>query len=284
MVYLTLFYDHGGSFVTKDNGTVVYEVDNVDVQDRLDEDTLDVFAMRNHHHNLGYPKIDNCRWLEPGNPIETGLRSIVHDVDLMEMVPTQMKQTSTKTGKRVKVVIAKTPPKSKSPSKHKAKSGSNPLPKPTHGVHIPTCSKPTSIPTPENQTYSKPKPNQPPKVQSCSKPKNAPPKSGTKSKSIAPPKNSTKATMVPTKQQIRKSTRVGGKSMKSAHNESVISSDSYDSGEDSLYKPGRDEISTDDEIDGEIFQPRNGCAKKKHGSNSNLNKMKEQIMIYLYFY
>ncbi|MED6208196.1 hypothetical protein PIB30_042853 [Stylosanthes scabra] len=86
MVYLTLFYHHGGSFVTKDNGTVVYEVDNVDVQDRLDEDTLDVFAVRNHHHNLRYPKIDNYRWLEPGNPIETGLRSIVHDVDLMEMV------------------------------------------------------------------------------------------------------------------------------------------------------------------------------------------------------
>ncbi|MED6211526.1 hypothetical protein PIB30_074587 [Stylosanthes scabra] len=85
MVYLTLVYHHGGNLVTKDNGSVVYEGDNIDVQDPLDEDTLDVFAVRDHHHALGYPKILDVRWLEPGREIATGLRTIVTDRDLLEM-------------------------------------------------------------------------------------------------------------------------------------------------------------------------------------------------------
>ncbi|MED6109641.1 hypothetical protein PIB30_035530 [Stylosanthes scabra] len=47
-----------GSFVTKDNDNVAYEEDNIEELDQLDEDTLDVFAVRDHHHALGYPKID----------------------------------------------------------------------------------------------------------------------------------------------------------------------------------------------------------------------------------
>ncbi|MED6171220.1 hypothetical protein PIB30_038755 [Stylosanthes scabra] len=85
MVYLTLVYHHGSNLVTKDNDSVVYEGHNIDVQDRLDEDTLDVFAVRDHHHALGYPKILDVRWLEPGREIATGLRTIGTDRDLLEM-------------------------------------------------------------------------------------------------------------------------------------------------------------------------------------------------------
>ncbi|MED6162865.1 hypothetical protein PIB30_074494 [Stylosanthes scabra] len=192
MVYLTLVYHHGGSLVTKDDGSVAYEVDNVDVQDRLDEDTLDVYAVRGHHHALGYPKIAQCRWLIPGSPLETGLRVITDDVHLLEMcrlargnnnrvdiyyehvvsepqveedvpelieltpnsvtmdqVPSPMTNTPTKVKQRVKIVLPKSPLKSKSPSKHQPNSTPNPATKPE------TSSKPTPNPALEAQTFSR---------------------------------------------------------------------------------------------------------------------------------
>ncbi|MED6149001.1 hypothetical protein PIB30_058267 [Stylosanthes scabra] len=85
MVCLTLVYHHGGSLVTKDNDSVAYEVDNIQELDQLDEDILDVFTMRNHYFSLGYEKIAQCSWLVPGSPLETGLRPIATDVELLEM-------------------------------------------------------------------------------------------------------------------------------------------------------------------------------------------------------
>ncbi|MED6126377.1 hypothetical protein PIB30_077737 [Stylosanthes scabra] len=85
MVHLTLVYHHGGSIVTKDNGSVVYEVDNIQELDQLDEDTLDVFAVKNHYLALNYEKIAKCSWLVLGSPLDTGLRPITIDVELLEM-------------------------------------------------------------------------------------------------------------------------------------------------------------------------------------------------------
>ncbi|MED6219919.1 hypothetical protein PIB30_040295 [Stylosanthes scabra] len=176
MVYLTLIYHHGGSLVTKDNGCVMYEVDNIDEQDRLDEDTLDVFAVRNHHYTLGYQKIAKCRWLVPRSPLETGLRDIINYQHLLEMcrlargnnnrvdiynehvvsepqveedvpaliqltpnqptmeeVPSPTTNTTTSSKGRVKIVLPKSPLKSKSPSKHQPRSGSKAVPIPTLG-------------------------------------------------------------------------------------------------------------------------------------------------------
>ncbi|MED6195462.1 hypothetical protein PIB30_037975, partial [Stylosanthes scabra] len=85
MVRLILVYHHGGSIVTKDNGSVVYEVDNIEELEQLDEDTLDVFAVRNHYLALNYEKIEKCSWLVLGSPLDTGLRPITTDVELLEM-------------------------------------------------------------------------------------------------------------------------------------------------------------------------------------------------------
>ncbi|MED6220882.1 hypothetical protein PIB30_049009 [Stylosanthes scabra] len=85
MVRLTLVYHYGGSIVTKDDGSVVYEVDNIEELDQLDEDTLDVFAVRDHHFALGYENIAKCSWLVPGSPLDTGLRPITTNKELLEM-------------------------------------------------------------------------------------------------------------------------------------------------------------------------------------------------------
>ncbi|MED6125145.1 hypothetical protein PIB30_065909, partial [Stylosanthes scabra] len=85
MVRLTLVYHHGGNLVTKDNGNVAYEVDHTELLEELDEDILDVFALKNHHFVLGYEKIEECSWLVPGSNLEIGLRPITNDVELLEM-------------------------------------------------------------------------------------------------------------------------------------------------------------------------------------------------------
>ncbi|MED6110940.1 hypothetical protein PIB30_047694 [Stylosanthes scabra] len=85
MVRLTLVYHHGGSIVTKNNGSVVYEVDNIEELEQLDKDTLDVFAVRDHHFALGYEKIAKCSWLVLGSLLDIGLRPITIDVKLLEM-------------------------------------------------------------------------------------------------------------------------------------------------------------------------------------------------------
>ncbi|MED6138421.1 hypothetical protein PIB30_074096 [Stylosanthes scabra] len=303
MVYLTLVYHHGGNFITKDNGSVVYEVDNIDEQDRPDEDTLDVFVVRDHHHDLRYPKILNIRWLELGREITTGLRTIVDDADLLEMchlarennnkvhiyyehvvsepqveedvpqlieltpnsvtVPTQTKTTPPKAGQRVKIVMAKTPPKSKSTPKHQSKPGSNPLPKPT----------------PNGPTCSKHKPNPQSKAQTCSKTTNMRPKTQAKPKPNPPSKKSTKADMVSTKIPTRKSPRSACKPVHIAQNLDGSSSGSYDSIEDALYKPGREKSSSDDDVECRISQRKRMHAKKKHETNPKLNKMKDKILV-----
>ncbi|MED6183200.1 hypothetical protein PIB30_035802 [Stylosanthes scabra] len=306
MVYLTLVYHHGGNFVTKDNGSVVYEVDNIDEQDRLDEDTLDVFAVRYHHYDLGYPKILNIRWLEPGRELATGLRTIADDADLLEMcrlardnnnkvhiyyehvvsepqvkedvpqlieltpnsvtveeVPTQTKTTPPKAGQRVNIMMAKTLPKSKSTPKHQSKPSSNPLPKPT----------------PNGPTCSKHKPNPESKAQTCSKTTNMRPKTEAKPKPNPPSKKSTKAAMVSTKIPTRKSPRSACKSVHIAQNLDGSSSDSYDFVKDALYKPRREESSSDDDVECGISQPKRMRTKKKHETNPKLSKMKDKILV-----
>ncbi|MED6162323.1 hypothetical protein PIB30_069268 [Stylosanthes scabra] len=85
--------------------------------------------------------------------------------------------------------------------------------------------------------------------------------------------------MFPTKKLTKKSIRSIGKVAESAHNGDGSSNDSHDFIEDSLYKSVREESSTNDEVDCPISQPRKRCAKKKHESGSNMNKMKENILV-----
>ncbi|RYR79404.1 hypothetical protein Ahy_A01g004218 [Arachis hypogaea] len=51
----------------------------------IDTDTLDVFFIRDYHKKIGYDKISQTRWLVPNRPLQTGLRAIADDKELMEM-------------------------------------------------------------------------------------------------------------------------------------------------------------------------------------------------------
>ncbi|MED6160330.1 hypothetical protein PIB30_050521, partial [Stylosanthes scabra] len=82
---ITFVYHHGGTLVTKDDGEVVYEMEEITEQPNEEVDTLDVFAIRNHHKVLGYDKIEVCYWLVPGRSLSNGLRALITDNELLDM-------------------------------------------------------------------------------------------------------------------------------------------------------------------------------------------------------
>ncbi|MED6132180.1 hypothetical protein PIB30_016819 [Stylosanthes scabra] len=83
---IDVVYHHGGEFVTSKDGVVVYEMETIDVEEKIDVDTLDVFAIRNHYLALGYEKIEECWWLVPGRSLQTGRSKLKTDADLLELV------------------------------------------------------------------------------------------------------------------------------------------------------------------------------------------------------
>ncbi|MED6152667.1 hypothetical protein PIB30_094240, partial [Stylosanthes scabra] len=85
MVVIDFVYHHGGQFVTKDDGEMVYEMGEIDVEEKLDVDTLDVFSMRDHYQALGYDKIVECWWLVLGRPLRSGRRVFDTDDELLEL-------------------------------------------------------------------------------------------------------------------------------------------------------------------------------------------------------
>ncbi|RYR79801.1 hypothetical protein Ahy_A01g004607 [Arachis hypogaea] len=84
-VLLDIMFHHGGNFEKDDEGNLRYTPDNVTCLGDLDEDTLDVFFIRNYYKELGYDKILQCWWLVPGRKLETGLRNLKSDDELREM-------------------------------------------------------------------------------------------------------------------------------------------------------------------------------------------------------
>ncbi|RYR20690.1 hypothetical protein Ahy_B03g065909 [Arachis hypogaea] len=62
---------HGGSFETKEDGEVVYVRDQIKQLFGLEEDTLDVFSIKNYYKVLGYDNLKECWWLSPGRPLKT---------------------------------------------------------------------------------------------------------------------------------------------------------------------------------------------------------------------
>ncbi|RYR02730.1 hypothetical protein Ahy_B06g081541 [Arachis hypogaea] len=78
-------FHHGGNFEKDDEGKLRYTPDNLTCLGDLDEDTLDIFFIRNYYKELGYDKILHCWWLVPGRTLETGLRNLNSDNELREM-------------------------------------------------------------------------------------------------------------------------------------------------------------------------------------------------------
>ncbi|XP_020992109.1 uncharacterized protein LOC110278214 [Arachis duranensis] len=338
---ITIVYHHGGSFVTKNDGSVVYETDNTDKLTGLDEDRLDVFSLRDYYKELGYADIVECWWLIPGRPLKNGLRALLHDKELLEMcylakmnqgrvhlyfehgvsqphdneVPELIEFTAitpeedkdapitkpnpigssndvsttkcneepaVQTQPEVLVQDQEDPPaqaQPESPTQAQPKSPTQAQPKPTS-----TKSTTTNI---KSKPKAKPKPKPKPKLTTSNtaktnhtssksaskpKPKNKPSSSKvTITKPTNKPKpKSTSVNSAKTKPITRSSARSASKIVESQDggNRTSSSSDSYDSVEDSLYRPDPFESSSDSDIDGGISEARKRDLKFKHAPGS----------------
>ncbi|RYQ92126.1 hypothetical protein Ahy_B09g098269 [Arachis hypogaea] len=82
---LDIMFHHGGTFKKNDDEKLVYSPDNRSCLGDLDEDTLDVFFVRNYFKEMGYDKVVECWWLVPEKSLEVGLRALTSDDELREM-------------------------------------------------------------------------------------------------------------------------------------------------------------------------------------------------------
>ncbi|MED6162569.1 hypothetical protein PIB30_071757 [Stylosanthes scabra] len=82
---IDIMFHHGGELRWNDDGTWVYEPDNKYCLADNDEDTMDVFFVRNYYKKLGYDKIDDCFWQVPDTNLANGLRELQSDNELMHM-------------------------------------------------------------------------------------------------------------------------------------------------------------------------------------------------------
>lgn len=82
---ITIIFHHGGSFITEADESMSYNGGETCELPDIDTDTLDVFFVRDYHKKIGYDKVSQTWWLVPNRPMQTGLRAIADDNELMEM-------------------------------------------------------------------------------------------------------------------------------------------------------------------------------------------------------
>ncbi|MED6182502.1 hypothetical protein PIB30_028995 [Stylosanthes scabra] len=82
---IAFVYHHIGKLVTKNDDEVVHEMGGITEQPNQEVDTLDVFAIRNFHKDIGYDQIEECYWLVPGRPLSIGLMVLDTDAEMKEM-------------------------------------------------------------------------------------------------------------------------------------------------------------------------------------------------------
>ncbi|MED6134025.1 hypothetical protein PIB30_033759 [Stylosanthes scabra] len=83
---MTFVFHYGGNLVNDRGGALIYEPDNTEVLTGVEEDTLDVFFVKNYYKKLKYDKAKTCLWKVLGISLELGLRKLEFDPDLFEMV------------------------------------------------------------------------------------------------------------------------------------------------------------------------------------------------------
>ncbi|MED6187336.1 hypothetical protein PIB30_075445 [Stylosanthes scabra] len=291
---ITFVFHHGGTFVTKDDGEVVYEMGEITELPNEEVDTLDVFSIRNHHKVLGYDKIKECYWLVPGRSLSNGLRALITDNELLEMcfyaernerrihiyyehavsVPNPVEecpkliemQPSTipeedEAPNPIMVDIISDseidlPPKS--PCSSNPKSTPNQKPNPTKQ-------------NPHKEIPSNPQPN-PPKHQNTNI--SAAPQYATANssnpKSNKPGSDSYKSEPKEGEKIVQNPTTRGGGSN---------SSDSDEIDEDHLYIPKDSELSSEDDDDFMVTQARKRDNRRKHAYDTDLRKVREEIML-----
>ncbi|RYR15001.1 hypothetical protein Ahy_B04g071724 [Arachis hypogaea] len=264
---ITIVIHHGGSFETKEDGEVVYVRDQIEQLFGLEKDTLDVFSIRNYYK------------LAPGRPLKTGLRALSHDKELLEMCfHAKNNEANSALPGQLNSAPPTQPhskPQTKPTSNHPAQPTFEPVAQPKSKLAAqPNCS-PAAQPTSTPPAQPKPMP--------LSKPCSSKPKTNKSEKSIPPTttKKSTKSVKKNSKSTPKKGAvkKVPIPPPKLVVGEapsvtlSSDSSDSYESAEDELYRPGPEafENSSDDDSDSEvaIARPR-GLKMKKNKAKGNI--------------
>ncbi|RYQ99332.1 hypothetical protein Ahy_B07g087262 isoform A [Arachis hypogaea] len=211
-VLLDIMFHHGGNFEKDDEGKLRYTSDNLTCLGDLDEDTLEVFFIRNYYKELGYDKILYYYLQDQGE--KAGMNNTGVDVAEEEgatVTPNdktrnpsnqspQNKPTPIKTIDIPNPPINPIPPTNPTPPT-KPESLTNPKPpiqeKPLANPNDQSQAKPPKNQKPKPPTNPKPKPptNQKPKPPTNSKPK--PPTKPILSKSVstATPNSTPKSTL-----------------------------------------------------------------------------------------
>ncbi|RYR42840.1 hypothetical protein Ahy_A08g039281 [Arachis hypogaea] len=305
---ITIVIHHGGSFETKEDGEVVYVKDQIEQFFGLEEDTMDVFSIRNYYKVLGYDNLKECLWLVPRRPLKTGLRALSHDKELLEMcchaknnegvMHVYLEHGSTEPkGDEVPQLIPMTPnPKTPVSDTILNPSSSQPKSKPIAQINSSPTAQPTSDPTPKSTTSTPP--SQPismplfrlcsskPKINKLEKsiPTTTIKKSTTnvkKNSKSTPRKGTVKKVTIPSPKRVTRSASrsapIGKKVVGKVPTVTLSndSSDSYESAEDELYRPGPEafENSSDDDSDSEVAAARTKELKMKK------NKGKHKICL-----
>ncbi|RYR02563.1 hypothetical protein Ahy_B06g081359 [Arachis hypogaea] len=272
---LDIMFHYGGDFKEDQEGTMVYYPDNKACLGDLDVDTLDVFYLRNYHKKLGYDEIKQCWWQVPGKGLENGLRSLNNDKEIREMVKCAKINNGVidvyfeHRASLPKVLEGNTQQKKNSPRL------TQPLPPNTKvASNTKGTQSPSTVSYNQNQTkksinkVSRVKPNKPTGSIRPTKPikttQNT--KTDKTNKSKQPKKNSI------SRRPCTRSTARGFQSL--VFNNEIpfeVPSDSYESAEDSLFKPNLDEDSSSNSD--------TGVKNVNNGSRSRVNKNKNEKIL-----
>ncbi|RYR24844.1 hypothetical protein Ahy_B02g058392 [Arachis hypogaea] len=190
---ITIIFHYGGSSVTERDGSVNYSCGQISELLRIDVDTLDVFFVRDYYKRIGYDNVTHCWWLVPNRPLQSSLRAVTHDKELMEICYLAQKnkkivhvyyehgvselvfdeKTELASSKGKELIVIQDPIPHSYPTINATAniifttSLSTPIPEPTHTTSpktIPTTSPPipilesihTTIPTPTTISTTKP--------------------------------------------------------------------------------------------------------------------------------
>ncbi|RYQ94093.1 hypothetical protein Ahy_B08g088983 [Arachis hypogaea] len=304
MGFITIVCHHGESFVRSEEGVVSYTRDHISEIPKVDPDRLDVFFIRNYYKELGYDKAEHCWWLVPKRPLETGLRELNSDAELLEMcflaesnhgevhvyyehevsIPTYLEEPPFRKDKEEVVVevptqpvLLRTGPSSKAIP---------PDPVPTPCINRSSTTKPTQEATSTKTTPAPPMDHTEGKI---FQPK-VPSKNGTKKKQAALKKTGKKGEERTTLNRryitrglakghvARQTTKGKGKLADTVVLSESDYSDSYESAEDSAYKSGAEESSSDEEVTNTILQGKRKEVNRKHPKKVKESNLWKEIL------
>ncbi|RYR78129.1 hypothetical protein Ahy_A01g002865 [Arachis hypogaea] len=272
----TFVFHHGEKFKTDESGYLCYEPDNTKVLMGVDSDTLDVFFVKGYYKVLGYAEMNNYLWRVPGLLLDNGLRRLENDTDLLALVkdcrrnhhliniyfehvvskphvvdcmseddddvlclptiPEEVEKLNKDHNDAMSQDYCKTTKKSPQPKRAKTQPTPKAAPQPTPKPTPQPIPKPTPKVTPEATPQPIPKPTLKPKTKPMTKPVQQP-KSWTKPQAAKGSGKATAADKINKKVKATTRTRSGRQVKATPVDNDSDSHDSYESVEDSLYKP-----------------------------------------------